>query len=233
VLGETRRATAVGQPLLGLTVRGGALIRGLIINNPSGQWLRVYPDGKYIAPYTLNWALSWEIGHTTLDIKSGEAPAGQINTQQGDPFSATLYEEQVGSSPGSQDPSFIEQFTPVLVASSLLFVPYTTGAVSQPLFPAVANKRYRVLTTSASLGAGQSIPAGTIDNYDSGALYTIRDTTGSTIYAQGRVNPHHPVDARTYPSGFDSLFLGAAILCDIGPDYSNISIEISVTAQLI
>jgi len=222
MLGDTRRATAVGASLLGLQLRGGALIRGLIVDNPSGQWLRVYPDGDYVAPYTMGWSLSWRVGRATVDIKSGEAPAGQINTLQGDPFSATLYEDEVGSSPGSQDPAFITQFTPILSASASFQVSSLVNNTTT-LVAAIANKRFRVLSYSfAKFGLGL------FD--DSGVWYIFRSGTGA-VTTGGLLGP------LTYESGTQrwevDFPVGTSIVVEYQGDWAAFQVTASVTYQVL
>jgi hypothetical protein len=64
--------------------------KGIVIDNPSGSWLLVFPTYDYVPPYVLGWSrdFPYEVASTTVRYVNG--PSGQISTQQGDPFDVVL-----------------------------------------------------------------------------------------------------------------------------------------------
>lgn len=227
---------AVGTGAKAWQLNFGHQIAGVRIDNKSGSWL-LLNDGTFVPPYTIGFGHSFQPTLASIDVLFANGPAGQVTTQQGDNPVVTIYSEPVGESPGvpsGQGTAFVEQFTPTVVGSVSAAISASTGMTSQSLnLPAVANKRYRIFTVFASMKSVFGVPSGPVDNYDSGIYFLVYSQANTNFRAaEGRLNPHHPIDRAIYPIGFD-MPVGSAVIADAYMDFSNGSININVTAALI
>ena len=219
-----------------MSVPGIDQIHGVLIDNPSGSWLFLHPSNDFIAPYTFGFARSFAVGHTSLSVEFLSAgPAGQVSTLQGDPPIVILDSEAVidsagaGSAPGH---SFVEGFTPVLSNTVSAAFSVSLGMIASPLFAAVPNKRYRVLTVTAVKDvSGLGPPSDPFYNPDSGVYYVVY-TTSVVRIGEGHLTAFQQQDRIVYPLGLDCP-MGEAIKCDAYADWANSSINITVSAQLI
>lgn len=206
-------------------------VAGVTIDNPSGSWLWIPQDNTFIAPYTLGFAHSFHPTLSRVDILFANGPAGQISTQQGDKPTATIYDKPVADSAGqtsSEGSSFVEQFTPVLVSTAQVIVPYSTG-VSTVILAAIANKRYRVLTSEVMLNPFSGNPP---INYDSPINYAFLQDAGLIAMILGRVSPEHPSDVRQFPGGMD-FPVGGAIRFQAFDDFATNAVSRVLTYQVI
>lgn len=77
--------------------------RGIIIDNPSGSWLRLYPTFDYIPPYTLQWSRAFDGGVSSLRVMVENGPAGQLSSTEGDDVTVYLDSHPVSTSAGVTD----------------------------------------------------------------------------------------------------------------------------------
>lgn len=145
-------SAAPGVNLEYKALSNGEPIRGIEIDNPSGSWLYVVSEQLYCPPYTIGWAtnLSWD--QTSVTVKAGNGPAGQVATTQGDDWTLYLNSETV--SPSSGVPyQFIQQFTPnvLTAADNISLGPNSTpGLFLTPFVLPVVGKRLRILRVEIS-----------------------------------------------------------------------------------
>lgn len=157
---DDRRQLTIGAAGTGAkswVLPGSYQIAGIRIDNPSGSWLAL-PDGTFVPPYTLGFGHSFQPMLSRIDVLFSAGPAGQLSTQQGDKPTVVIYSEPVGEAPGvpsGQGTAFIQQFTPIQVASVLSLLATLNGA-SQTIVAATANKRIRMHTFSVYT-AGASV----------------------------------------------------------------------------
>lgn len=155
-----------GVSLQSITLPAGNGIKGVAIDNDSGGWLYVVELRDWCPPYVHNWTRDMDYTGSAITVQYGTAPTGgaivtgpsaQVVTNQGDGYTVTLYDSQVGYSNGTPE-NYIEQFTPVL-SVSLHYQPSTAGTTAAFL-PAVPGKRYRLLTVNTQLtNTGTGTPA--------------------------------------------------------------------------
>src|SRR3990172_7611323 len=154
---RVQRIIPVGQNLESAALPVGP-IRSIEIDNPSGQWLQLFPTYDYIAPYTVGFARTFQTTVQTITIQRN-TPAGQIGTQQGDAVKVWLDSEPATAD--SDGLPFIERFTPVITAQSVQTIPASVG-VNGFIVAGIANRRIRLLTISATMLVGS--------NWDSGIV---------------------------------------------------------------
>ncbi len=227
-----------GSGLLSWTF-GTYQIAGIKIDNPSGSWI-LLPDGTFVPPYTLGFGHSFQPRIALIDVLWANGPAGQVSTQQGDQAIVTIYSNPVGESPGipsGQGTGFIEQFTPVITASALIYAK-VSGSGFTTLFASVVGKRYRILTTSICYSVVNGLTIGSIYT-DSPVTYRIEGSSGITTVpvALGMISPAHPVDPRVFPNGVDCP-TGAPIRVRINDSttlvsWADAAVQVDVTAMLI
>jgi hypothetical protein len=146
VLSETRTTPAVGTSLTGIALRGGAGVLGVLIDNPSGAWLRVMPRGDYVPPYTMGWSRGLDVASASIDVLSGQAPAGQVTTTKGDPWSVTLYDTQASTSDGGST-QFTGNTNPTQAVAGITVTLQSANAYFSRvpvIAPPPANQRVRV-----------------------------------------------------------------------------------------
>lgn len=102
------RSTGVGDNAgggIGAMSLPGTRIRGVIVDNPSGSWVRLDGIGlgfqPFIAPYTLAWSVSLLPSVTELSAIYTVGPTGQTSAATGSPMVVYVFEAQVPSSGGS------------------------------------------------------------------------------------------------------------------------------------
>ena len=144
------RSAAVGDNQgggIGAMMLPGTRIRGVIVDNPSGSWVKLDGVGlgfqPYIAPYTMAWSVSLLPSVTELSAVYVDGPIGQSSSNTGAPLVVYLFETQVPSSPGS---AFVVSSAPVRVYDnvSTSATPYATLSVQVVAAPGVG-KRIRIL----------------------------------------------------------------------------------------
>lgn len=150
------RTVPVGVDLQAFGTPGGQAVSGIIIDNPSGDWLLVQPGNNlFVPPYQMGWAHSFlpttasvNVLATTFGAARALPPAGQVSTLQGDPYTVKLYDEPVGESNGV---SVLPPIIPTQQSAVTTFgVTIPFNSIGIVLIPAVANKVIRVLYVSAA-----------------------------------------------------------------------------------
>jgi hypothetical protein len=134
----------------------GTRIRGVIVDNPSGSWVKLSGTGlgfePFIPPYTLAWSVS--LLPSVLEIAASYVvgPTGQASSTAGAPLVVYLFEAQVPSSGGS---AFIDS----QAEQSTAWAIFTAGqtVANQVLIPAVADKRIRLTYVAAKHTSDDSV----------------------------------------------------------------------------
>lgn len=210
-------------------------IRSVQIDNPSGQWLQLFPTYDYIAPYTVGFARTFQTTVQTITIKRN-TPAGQVATQAGDAIKIWI-----DSDPAPADSNglpFIQEFTPILVVTSSAVVAASTG-LNTTLLAGIANRRFRLLTisvdelVSSNWGPGTIGPGGVYIG-DIGVLIGILDSlSAATVALYTRLERDHTADHRTFPDGID-FAVGAGMFISAATDgWADASISVRVSYQVI
>lgn len=201
--------------------------KGIVIDNPSGSWLLVFPTYDYVPPYVLGWSrdFPYEVASTTVRYVNG--PSGQISTQQGDPFDVVLDTDVVGSSDGSPAPgaTFIEQFTPTLAVSSEWDIRTTGDNVT--LLPAIAGKRYRILTAMM----GYVYNALSLSGNDSGITVQVTDSIDNVGLTLSLAGHDYAVDR--YAGAAIDFTIGNSIVMFAQADWADVEIITSLVYQII
>ena len=222
---KNKRTVAVGSDLISATMQ--LPIHGIVIDNPCGGWLYIVEANDFCPPYTLQWSRDLEYAASAITIRYGQAPAGQVSTQQGDPYTLTMDSEFVGNSPGSAQ-QFIDKFTGTLTANF-------AGTIGVLAFPAVTilvgvtNKRIRMKTATVMLDQSQT--AGL--SYDAGVSMLLSDALsgGGNVQIPMYLSGHdHPID---HFIGDVDFPVSSGINLSGTSEYRNTDIICSVTYQLI
>jgi hypothetical protein len=199
-------------------------IRSIRIDNPSGQWLQLFPTYDYIPPYTIGFARTFQTTVQTITIKRN-TPAGQVATQQGD--AVKVYLDSDPAPADSDGVPFIDQFTPVLIAVNATSQVPLAG-LSGTLVAAQANRRFRLLTLDARLGYSNVSGIYPVCGVD----FIVQDNSGSGTALIGRLSPAKPSSERAYPAGVD-FAVGAAIIFSAATDWADSLLLLSITYQVI
>lgn len=198
-------------------------IRLVQVDNPSGQWLRLYPTYDYIPPYTNGFIRTFGTTVTAISVRV-EAPAGQVGTEAGDAIRVILDSE--ASVSDSNGVPFITEFTPVLAATTAGLVRVTVG-LTATLIAAIAGRRIRLLSIVAVLGGFPSQPPG---QTRSGVTWSFN--AGADVWGTGRVTPIVPTDPRIFTPGLDFPINTAAVIV-ASSDFANQTLGVSGTYQVV
>jgi hypothetical protein len=167
-----------GTNLISISLFNATPIKGVVVDNPSGGWLYIVELNDFVPPYTMAWARDLEYAGSALTIRYAIAPATQVSTQFGDPYTVTLYSDPVGASAGVPS-QFIDQFNPIKLA--FLTHTFTPGDVPTtfPFGTAVTGgtKRIRVHQVSLKPDATVSPFGGIIFTPIVGVLTTTAPST--------------------------------------------------------
>jgi hypothetical protein len=133
---------------IGAMTLPGTRIRGVIVDNPSGSWVKLDGVGlgfqPYVAPYTLAWSVSLLPSVTELSAAYVDGPTGQSSSNAGAPLVVYLFEAQVPSSPGS---AFVTPAPETLSTYNAWWA--TPTAAAYILVPGVPNQRIRLYALTA------------------------------------------------------------------------------------
>lgn len=143
---------APGVSLPSISLFNSTPIKSVIVDNPSGGWLYIVELKDFVPPYTLAWSRDLEFSGSAITVQYGVTPAGQISTQQGDPYTVTLVDVPSGTSAGVPS-QFIDAFTKFLGIQSpdLPIVNGQSGVLNFNIVPALpVTKRIRVFAVWAS-----------------------------------------------------------------------------------
>lgn len=203
--------------------------RGIVIDNPSGSWLTVFPLYDLVPPYTIGWSRDFPFSVANATVRYTDGPSGQVSTQQGDPMRVWLDSDPVGASAGIATPGtpFIEGFTPVLSFSDLdRLVAATTGTGTVTLAAAIAGKRFRLLTLTPTLQFGTS---GT----QSASNVYVRMTNANNRPPQRvLLTPRTPVVPLIFPLGLDYP-VGQSIEYSAITNFANQLLTVTGTYQVV
>lgn len=220
---------AVGTGKQSWNLPGGYRIASIRIDNPSGSWLKIPQDDTFIPPYTVGYVHNFPTTLASLDVLFSNGPAGQVSTRQGDTL--TLEIDSSNSAENLGVTTFIQNFTPLVVGTLALSVPYTNGA-SGVVLAAVANKRYRIHTIDVTLGGFYAVPPPQIA-YDSGIHYFFFASVTATTLLVGRLNGvTHPSFQHIFSEGLD-LPVSNGLSITAVDDWANNDMFITATAELI
>lgn len=190
---------AVGDDLDAASLASGQL-RGIIIDNPSGAWLQLFPTYDFIPPYVLGWATTIPAAASITVRTIATGPSGQISTLKGDPYTVTLDSEPVSLSGGVPAPgaSYVAGFTPV-VSWSETFMATTTGSSSIVVNPN-AGQRFTILTFAAEYvippigGAFQNAGASPV-------TVILQSLPAAGIFLRASLSPEKRSFERTFGAG--------------------------------
>lgn len=205
------RSTIVGDNQgggIGAMRLQGSRIRGVIVDNPSGSWVKLDGPGlgfqPYIAPYTLAWAVSLLPSVDEIIATYTVGPVGQPSSLAGAPLVVYLFEAQVPSSAGSTF-SIASGLTQISTVGVLA----VAATQQQQLVAAVASQRISVL----SVAVGYDWAAGNRASYQYEIPVLVQPypfgSPGSGL-AVINVNPQQPSIETVYPGGL-SLAPGVAL----------------------
>jgi hypothetical protein len=225
-------ATTLGVNL-GVTAFSGAdagrMIRGVLIDNPSGSWLTLtIGSASYrVSPYTMRWVKRIDPAAASVTSLTYDAagPASQVSTQQGDAATLTLLD----TVPDSPDTQFIAGFTPLLVNTQTATAIVNPGiGPSATLIAGVANKRVRLKSYLFMLG--NAAAAGAVPALPSGVALTLLQNTSGFLFE--RLTPANPVARQSFGDGFD-LGIGQALNLKARGDFADTLVQCSVMYELI
>lgn len=204
--------------------------RGVVIDNPSGSWVQLFPTFDWIAPYTLGYTRTLPNAAASVSVRYQTlGPSGQISTQAGDPIRVWLDTGDVGNAPGIMSGApFIEQFTPILSARLLRSLISTGPNGSVAIVAGVPNQRIRLYTVTVQLGQpdfGNSIMG------DSDAGITIEDNTPA-FYIDLAVSRDMPTSSVEFAGGLD-FPIGLAVLVGGFAAWADVNVITAVTYSVI
>lgn len=204
--------------------------RGIIVNNPSGSWLTVYPLHDDVPPYTLLWSRDFPMSVANATVRYDNGPAGQVSTQDGDPFTVWLDTDPVGTSDGTPAPGkpFVQGFTPVLNFADLdrLVQAASGGTGLVGLVPGVAGVRYRLLTLTPTLQFGTS------STQSASNVYFRMSNSGGRPPQRVLLTPRVPVVPLIFPLGLDYP-AGGSIDYSAITNYADQLITVTGTYQVL
>lgn len=196
---------------IGSMTLGGTRIRGVIVDNPSGSWVKLTGTGldfePYIQPYTLAWSVSLLPSVLEIGAAYVVGPTGQDESTAGSPIVVYLFEEQVPSSGGSQ---FVTPAPETVQPQAVTIIALSTGVAAAVEFePGIgATRRFRLFAVQVGynyfdIGQGN----GGRFCVDTPVYIEVRPKTGAVpstrFIGMLGLNPEHPRDTLDYPYGFD------------------------------
>lgn len=204
--------------------------RGIVIDNPSGSWLTVYPLFDYVPPYTLGWSRDFPMSVASATVRYTDGPSGEISTLAGDPMSVALDTDPVGASDGSPAPgqAFITGFTPVLGFSDLdrQVTALSGGTGSIVLVAGIAGKRLRVFSILPTLQFG------TLATQSASNVYFRMGSTGGRPPQRVLLTPRVPCVPIIFPQGLDWP-VGLSVFYDAITNFADQLITVTGSYQVI
>lgn len=180
-------------------------VRGIVVDNPSGSWLRLSTTGEYIAPYTIGWARPLPQAATSVSLTAGDGPSGQLGTTEGDTVHVWLHNDEVASSPGVTDQFVNRSHQPETRSGSQsvsAMVAFNNTLIPNIFILPIADltgKRVRLY--SLGMRYDLLVPVGTPPQYAVQAAFQ-SDATLDPICAL-HINPNRPVDLFRPPIPID------------------------------
>lgn len=195
--------------------------RGIVIDNPSGSWLTVYPIADFVPPYTLQWTRDFPWGIASATVRYTNGPAEQPSSIEGDPMTVWLDSDPVGASNGISTPG--SAFRPLSTTTQDILDTDTYIGLPIVLIPAEVGKLARIY--SFSIGHTPSVPNSPTP-WDMPFAWRLQPDPfplGGQAYAQGIVSPPRYYDSvsfdvnpRDVPIGGFDVALTIVSLWDTG-----------------
>lgn len=117
--GPRRRdySSGVGVDLHGMAGNNW-LIAGIIVDNPTGAWLKISSIGDFVPPYTQGWSRPVIPGASAIDVTfETQGPAGSASDFIGDDINITILDEPVETSNGQ---SIAAPGTPISIIATFI-----------------------------------------------------------------------------------------------------------------
>lgn len=136
----------VGVDLIGCAGNGW-LISGIVIDNPTGAWLKVSGINDYVPPYTQGWARPVVPAAIAIDVVfTAQGPAGSASDFIGDPIDVTVLDLAVETSNGQAiaPPGLSMTVDGVQLATDAVANTDNTTTVLPSLVGVADDQRYRV-----------------------------------------------------------------------------------------
>lgn len=214
---------------------------GIEIDNSSGSWLFIPSMETYIPPFTIGWSMDFPYAVTSVDIQATNGPAGQVSTTQGTGVTVYLFDDKVGSSPGSADvagitraggspdagSAFIQGFTPLIQRTNTVLIPYSTG-FDAIIIAGTTGKRIRMRSVEFTLQPFSGVPP---INWDSAVAVQLWTDTLDNVVTR-RLTTETPSQAVSYDAGL-SLGVGEAIHLQAFADLATSTVAWSIGYELI
>jgi hypothetical protein len=127
---------------------------GIVIDNPSGSWLTVYPIGDFVPPYTLQWTRDFPYSIASATVRYTNGPSDQPSSQEGEPMTVWLDSEPVGASNGIAAPG--AAFRPLSTTTQDIMADGTYLGLPLALIPAQTGARARIY--SFQIGYSPAVP---------------------------------------------------------------------------
>ena len=174
--------------------------RGIVINNPSGSWLTVYPLFDQVPPYTLAWSRDFPNAVASATVRYTLGPAGQQSSIEGTPMTVWLDSDPVGASGGIATPG--SSFRPLSTTTQdqLTTIAMVAG-IATDLVAAQANRVIRLY----SFRIGYQAEGPPVATTDMGIQWIIQPNPfpiGGQALAFGDIEPvrgYDDVDFTTNP----------------------------------
>jgi hypothetical protein len=141
----------VGQDLRDASLGNSRFIQGIVIDNPSGSWLRVTGIEQYVPPYTVGWSYPVVPAAASLDVLFTDSPSGSPSELVGNPVTVNLYDELVPNHPGelsgalgNQEPGIapISVVEVGIITQGSVYTNLIAGALRQIIVPVQATFAY-------------------------------------------------------------------------------------------
>lgn len=209
-------------------------ILGVIIDNPSGAWLRLFPTYDFIPPYTLGWSRTLPGASANITLQyAPTGPANQISTSGGALWSIWLDSDAVNNSVGiSSGAPFIEGFTPILTAQNSTFdIGLTT--VTENIAAAISGQRFRIWTISAqkSLNKNSGYNGLSPVRFTIGSPFDFVNLTGGAMHLNS-LGAEQQATSVAFSEGLD-IPVSQPMVADMTSDWANNRLFLRVTYSVI
>lgn len=192
--------------------------RGVIIDNPSGSWLTLYPFYDLIPPYTLGWTRSFPYGVASITVRYTDGPTNQASSIEGQPMTVWLDSNPVAGSGGTAVPG--SSYRPLATTTIDSMANATYIGLPIIVIPGFAGVRARIY----SFRIGWAVADPMVSPLDMGFSWTMRPNPfplGGQNYAFGIVSaPKYydeaifDVNPRDVPLGLDVTVVPASLWAD-------------------
>lgn len=141
-----------GVTLTSKSLPNGQMIKGIQIDNPSGNWLYVVSEQQYCPPYTIGWAIPTTYDQSSITVEARlTGPASQVGSNQGEAWQIILFDEPQAPSAGTPY-QFIQNYTGNNNATAFLIDVTVNGSPATIInIAGIPNKRLRIKTIDVSI----------------------------------------------------------------------------------